>query len=211
MSNYSKIILKNSTVTNAVPIPSFLDTGEVALNNADGALYFKDSAGNVRRFEAVYTLRLAADLSATSTTAVLSTESVTIPPGIYEYNGIIYGTTASTTRGISCGLLCDVAPIGIEHKINNAANTTNATSLTAASPLTIVTLNAQTLGEHTKTFTATGCTISSAFNGQLNIDAVTAPTTVLLKFTVKQDGGNDASNPALLKAALSYVQFTKIG
>lgn len=47
MPDYKKIILKNSSVPNAVPLASFLDSGEIALNYADKKIYYKDANGNV--------------------------------------------------------------------------------------------------------------------------------------------------------------------
>ena len=49
MSN--KVIFKRSSVAGRVPDASSLDYGEVALNFADGRLYYKDSANAVRYFE----------------------------------------------------------------------------------------------------------------------------------------------------------------
>ena len=51
MSNYSKIVLKNSSVADAIPVNSFLDYGEIALNYADGKMYFKNDADNITLFE----------------------------------------------------------------------------------------------------------------------------------------------------------------
>jgi hypothetical protein len=41
MSEYKKIVLKNSPVAGAEPIPDFLDYGEIALNYADNKIYYK--------------------------------------------------------------------------------------------------------------------------------------------------------------------------
>ena len=43
MSDYKKIIIKNSPVAGAAPDPNFLDFGEIALNYADGLLYHKNA------------------------------------------------------------------------------------------------------------------------------------------------------------------------
>ncbi len=47
MSDYKKIILKNSPVPGAVPITDFLDFGEIALNYADHKLYYKELGGDI--------------------------------------------------------------------------------------------------------------------------------------------------------------------
>jgi hypothetical protein len=51
MSNYSKIVLKNSDVTSALPQTDFLDYGEIALNYRDKKLYFKNADGSITLFE----------------------------------------------------------------------------------------------------------------------------------------------------------------
>lgn len=43
----SKIIFKKSSVVNKVPQPADLEYGEVALNYADGKLYYKTSANTI--------------------------------------------------------------------------------------------------------------------------------------------------------------------
>ena len=44
----NKIILKRSSVTSKVPLTSDLEYGELALNYADGKLYYKDSQNTVQ-------------------------------------------------------------------------------------------------------------------------------------------------------------------
>ena len=51
MSNYSKIVLKNSDVTGALPQTDFLDYGEIALNYRDKKIYFKNADNNITLFE----------------------------------------------------------------------------------------------------------------------------------------------------------------
>lgn len=43
----NKIILKKSAVGGKIPLSSDLDYGELAINYADGKLYYKNSANNV--------------------------------------------------------------------------------------------------------------------------------------------------------------------
>ena len=47
MSDYKKIVLKNSPVPGAVPLQQFLDYGELALNYADNKIYYKSLNGNI--------------------------------------------------------------------------------------------------------------------------------------------------------------------
>ena len=48
----SKIILKKSSVLGKIPQPADLEFGEVALNYADGKLYFKNTSSNVQSISA---------------------------------------------------------------------------------------------------------------------------------------------------------------
>ena len=43
----NKIILKKSAVGGKIPVSSDLDYGELAINYADGKLYYKNSANNI--------------------------------------------------------------------------------------------------------------------------------------------------------------------
>ena len=54
MSDYKKIILKNSPVPGAVPLDDFLDFGELALNYADKKLYYKELGGGIVVHETPY-------------------------------------------------------------------------------------------------------------------------------------------------------------
>ena len=47
MSDYKKIILKNSPTAGAVPLPQFLDYGEIALNYTDRKIYYKSIDGSI--------------------------------------------------------------------------------------------------------------------------------------------------------------------
>jgi len=47
MSDYKKIILKNSPTAGAVPLEQFLDHGELALNYADNKIYYKTLDGSI--------------------------------------------------------------------------------------------------------------------------------------------------------------------
>jgi hypothetical protein len=48
MPAYNKIILKNSSVTGAVPQTAFLEYGELALNYTDGRLYYKNNDNQIK-------------------------------------------------------------------------------------------------------------------------------------------------------------------
>lgn len=43
----NRIILKKSSLAGKIPLPSDLEFGEIALNYADGRLYYKNTSGSV--------------------------------------------------------------------------------------------------------------------------------------------------------------------
>lgn len=49
----NKVLLKKSSVSSKVPQTTDLDFGEVALNYADGKLYFKNSSNQIKHFDAI--------------------------------------------------------------------------------------------------------------------------------------------------------------
>jgi hypothetical protein len=51
----NKVLLKKSSVSDRVPTTSDLDYGELAINYADGKLYFKDSSNNIDYFTSAST------------------------------------------------------------------------------------------------------------------------------------------------------------
>lgn len=87
----SKIVLKKSSVTSKVPLVTDLDYGELALNYADGKLYFKNAANAIKSFtidDAVVTL---------TGTQTLTNKTLTSPviSGGTVNDVIIGGTTAA--------------------------------------------------------------------------------------------------------------------
>jgi hypothetical protein len=76
MSN--KIILKKSSVVAKVPLTSDLDYGELALNYADGKLYFKNSSNAINSFSANIDLSAYATLTGSQTLTNKTLNSSTI-------------------------------------------------------------------------------------------------------------------------------------
>lgn len=78
----NKIILKKSSVANKTPLTSDLDYGELALNYADGRLYFKDSGNVIQRFNAT----IIASTTTTSTTQITLASFATATYGSAEFS-----------------------------------------------------------------------------------------------------------------------------
>jgi len=91
MSN--KIILKKSSVVAKVPLTSDLEYGELALNYADGKLYFKNSSNAINSFSANIDLSAYATLTGTQT---LTNKTLTSP----NLTGTV-GVTATTLLAIN--------------------------------------------------------------------------------------------------------------
>ena len=87
MSN--KIILKKSSVSSKVPLTTDLDYGEVALNYADGKLYYKTSSNTIKSFTEDSSV---VTLSGTQTLTNKTLTSPTISGGTID-NTVIGGTT----------------------------------------------------------------------------------------------------------------------
>lgn len=87
----NKLLLKKSSVTSKVPVVADLDYGELALNYADGKLYFKNSSNVIKSFtidDSVVTL------TGTQTLTNKTLTSPTISGGTIN-NAVIGGTTAA--------------------------------------------------------------------------------------------------------------------
>lgn len=111
MSN--KVLLKKSSVTSKVPLTSDLDYGELALNYADGKLYFKNSSNVIQSF--------ISDLSSYVTltgTQTLTNKTLTSPiinsgalSGTFSGAIALSDTTASTST--STGALTIGGGLGV--------------------------------------------------------------------------------------------------
>lgn len=94
----TKVLLKKSSVPNKVPLDTDLEYGELALNYADGNLYFKDSSNVIKHF---------ADSSQTPVLHILEdTEALTTttPSQVVDtYDKTIYRTVKYLLQAISGG------------------------------------------------------------------------------------------------------------
>lgn len=95
----NNILLKKSSVSSKVPTTSDLDYGELALNYADGALYYKTSANAIARLNPVESIGFAnVAVSGQSTvTADTATGTLTLAAG----NGAITLTTNASTDTVT--------------------------------------------------------------------------------------------------------------
>lgn len=99
MSN--KVLLKKSSVVAKVPQTSDLDYGELALNYADGKLYFKNSSNQVNSFSANIDLSSYATITGTQTLTnkTISLGSNTITGTLAQFNSAITDADVATLAG----------------------------------------------------------------------------------------------------------------
>ena len=147
MSN--KIILKKSSVVAKVPLTSDLEYGELALNYADGLLYFKNASNNIQSFAAYNsaTVTLTATQTLTNKTltapviaTIVNTGTLTLPTSTDTLVG--RATTDTLTNKTITGAIITTGsinntPIGATTTNTGAFTTLNASgTITAQGNLT---------------------------------------------------------------------------
>lgn len=152
-----------------------------------------------RRF---FTLFDETQTQASSTTAVNSTKQLTLPIGTYTYEGLVGGSTASSTGGVS---LASTMPTGFSINANHLSyQGTSYFGTTLNNVFTRVDTNSQFFISVNLDANATVKFIYSRLAGVLK---VTLNTT--FNFTIAQRTATDAVNPATLMDR-SYINFSKI-
>lgn len=132
----NKVLLKKSSVASKIPLTTDLDYGEVALNYADGKLYFKNSSNAIQAFDANivssnwvkktanYTAligdKILADSSGGSFTITLpaspnaGTAVMVADAGNWATNPVTISRNGSTIEGASENLVLDISNIQVE-------------------------------------------------------------------------------------------------
>lgn len=86
----NKVLLKKSSVASKIPLTTDLDYGELALNYADGKLYFKDASNNI---QAIYNYTLPSASTSTLGGVKVDGVSININNGTISSTGISVGTS----------------------------------------------------------------------------------------------------------------------
>ena len=89
----TKVLLKKSSVLGKVPLTTDLSYGELALNYADGKLYFKDSANNIKSFDS------APQLSLNDLTDVDTVSTPPVTGNVLKWNGSVWAPAVDATAG----------------------------------------------------------------------------------------------------------------
>ena len=128
----NKVLLKKSSVAAKVPLTSDLDYGELALNAADGKLYYKDSATN--------TVKLLASNSSTTNVTSISFGSTGLTPSTATTGAVtVAGTLAVGSGGTGLtSLTANYIPYGNgTSAFSSSSNLTfNGTTLAITGALT---------------------------------------------------------------------------
>jgi len=152
-----------------------------------------------RRF---FTLFDETQTQAASTAAVNSATQLTLPIGSYTYEGLIGGSTASSTGGVQVET---TMPTGFAINANHLTYIgTNFFGTTFSNTFTRVDTNSQFFVSINLDASATNKFIYSRLAGVIK---VTADTT--FGFKIAQRSATDAANPATLMVR-SYLNFSKI-
>jgi hypothetical protein len=152
-----------------------------------------------RRF---FTLFDETETQAASTAAVNSATQLTIPIGTYTYEGLIGGSTASSTGGFQ---LSSTMPTGFSVNANHL--TYMGSSYFGTTFNNVFTR----VGTNSEFFVSLNCDASAtnkfAYTRLAGVIKVTSNTTFNL--TIAQRSATDAANPATLMVR-SYLNFSKI-
>lgn len=74
----TRVLLKKSSVASRIPTTGDLEYGEVAINYADGRLYYKDSSNNIKYFLESSQLSTASTLDDVTTNGNTTTNTITV-------------------------------------------------------------------------------------------------------------------------------------
>ena len=147
MSN--KVLLKKSSVTGKAPTATDLDYGELALNYADGLLYFKNANNNVQSFAAYNSDVVTLTASQTLTNKTLTSPNINTPSinqgTVTLNNGILILPSASGASQTDSGSAVYDTSIGTL-TIGTGSGRKVLVELTTSQTLTNKTLTAPSLG-----------------------------------------------------------------
>jgi hypothetical protein len=131
MSN--KIILKKSSVGAKVPVTGDLDYGELALNYADGKLYFKNSSNVINSFSANVDLSAYATLTGTQTLTNKTLTSPTINSGTAN-NLTLTGTLTAGGSSGTAGQVLASTGTGLQWVTKDVSTLDSLTDVAISSP-----------------------------------------------------------------------------
>ena len=209
------VFIQDGTGSRTLSLDSIFETGMLTptLSTAASAHDYMEAMWNPEKgkwqvmnftpaYKPVYRLTLAANVSAPSTSYVVSGETLSLPAGSYKFEGMVGGTTASATGGINAAFFQGSGDTACNGYTLTQSSSTQGVGATPGMTFR----NGGGLFQYlTSSFVDApnkGC--SASFSG-----TVTFTGTVSITARCAQRTATDASNPALLMAG-SFIDFTKL-
>jgi hypothetical protein len=133
-TGFTPIVLYHSATPAAVPLAANLAPGELAINTADGIIYYENSSGNVQPLSAgiSYVVKTAnyttkdkegvlADTSGGAFTVTLPATPATGAQvvvadagGAWGTNNLTIGRNGETIAGVAQDLICDISGVSVQ-------------------------------------------------------------------------------------------------
>ena len=149
----------------------------------------------------IFTLYDTTLTQSSSTSFVASATKITLPPGTYQYDGFVGGSTASVTAGIQTQLTTSLAGSGCF--VIRIIRGTSYFSLSIDQGMSRrADTNANLLGSINTGAAAAACI--GILNGTLILTSAQT-----FGFEIAQRNATDAANPTILSTG-SYIRFVKI-
>ena len=203
MSN--KVLLKKSSVLGKAPAEGDLDYGELALNYADGLLYFKNASNNIQSFAAYNSATVTLTATQTLTNKTLTSPTLNTPSinggSVLLANGTLVLPSASGASQTDSGSAVYDTSIGTL-TIGTGSGRKTLVELTASQTLTNKTLTAPSIGNAvlTGTLSAGG---GVGTNGQYLQSTATGVRWNTITADVTQTGVETLTNKTLTSPTIA--------
>ena len=173
------IRLKRSTISGKAPLPTALQDGEVAINTADGRLYYKDSQNTVKYFDSSAITTAGGTINGNLT--ITGSLNAKASKAISDQHGNVIDSTYATITSVNSGLA------GKLGKTEKAASATVADSATKLSKGINVTITGAVSGSATAFDGSAPLTITTT---SVNGAKVTGTVPSAIKATQDANGQN---------------------
>ena len=207
MSN--KVLLKKSSVLGKVPATSDLDYGELALNYADGLLYFKNASNTVQSFAAYNSATVTLTATQTLTNKTLTSPTLNTPNinggTVSLASGILILPSDSGAAQTDSGSAVYDTSIGTL-TIGTGSGRKTLVELTASQTLTNKTLTSPTINGGAVSGTFSG---AHTYSGAITVSDSTASTTKTTG-ALKVTGGVGVGDSVYVGNRMGYVNSSNV-
>jgi hypothetical protein len=207
MSN--KVLLKKSSVLGKVPATSDLDYGELALNYADGLLYFKNASNTVQSFAAYNSATVTLTATQTLTNKTLTSPTLNTPSinggSVSLANGTLIVPTSASPAQTDVGAIVYDTAIGTL-TIGTGSGRKSLVEPTASQTLTNKTLTSPTINGGAVSGTFSG---AHTYSGAITVSDSTASTTKTTG-ALKVTGGVGVGDSVYVGNRVGYVNASNV-